>query len=80
MLDGVGANARFSSIVDMVVDADHNVYIAEYRAAGVVRRVAVQVHQQVVMLRQMPLNNATGMTDAERNLLKRWFEAGAPTR
>jgi uncharacterized membrane protein len=48
--------------------------------AASVARHAVQVHQQVVTLRQMPLNNATGMTDAERDLLKRWFEAGASTR
>jgi len=27
----------------------------------------------------MPLNNATQITDAERALVKRWFEAGAPT-
>jgi len=28
----------------------------------------------------MPINNATGITDAERAQIGRWFEAGAPTR
>jgi uncharacterized membrane protein len=36
------------------------------------------VYQQVVVLKAMPLNNATQITDAERALIKRWFEAGAP--
>ena len=41
---------------------------------------AQNVYQQVAVTRQMPLNNATGITDAERALVKRWFEAGAPTQ
>jgi uncharacterized membrane protein len=39
---------------------------------------AAQVYQQAVLARTMPLNNATGITDAERALIGRWFEAGAP--
>ena len=38
---------------------------------------AQAVYQQAVVLKPMPMNNATQMTDAERALLKRWFEAGA---
>ena len=30
------------------------------------------------MLKLMPLNNATQITDDERALVKRWYEAGAP--
>jgi uncharacterized membrane protein len=41
---------------------------------------AQQVYQQAVLLKLMPFNNATGMTEDERALLKRWFEAGAPVR
>ena len=26
----------------------------------------------------MPMNNATQITEAERALIKRWYEAGAP--
>jgi uncharacterized membrane protein len=40
---------------------------------------AQNVYQQVVITRQMPMNNATGLTEDERGLIKRWFEAGAPT-
>ena len=41
---------------------------------------AQQIYQQAVVARTMPLNNATGMTDDERALVRRWFEAGAPER
>ena len=41
---------------------------------------AQAIYQQVVVLKLMPFGNATQMTDAERALIKRWFEAGAPTR
>ena len=40
---------------------------------------AQQVYQQAVVLKIMPMNNATQITDDERAVLKRWFEAGAPT-
>jgi uncharacterized membrane protein len=32
------------------------------------------------VLKQMPLNNATQITDAERELIRRWFQAGAPVQ
>jgi uncharacterized membrane protein len=37
------------------------------------------IYQQVVVTRAMPMNNATGLTEAERQLIKQWFEAGART-
>lgn len=40
---------------------------------------AQQVYQQVVVTKLMPMNNATGITDAERLAVKSWFEAGAKT-
>jgi uncharacterized membrane protein len=40
---------------------------------------AQQVYQQVVITKLMPMNNATGITDAERLAIKGWFEAGAKT-
>ena len=39
---------------------------------------AQAVYQQAVLSRAMPLNNATAITEAERALIRRWFEAGAP--
>jgi uncharacterized membrane protein len=38
---------------------------------------AQAIFQQVVVARAMPLNNATGMTEAERGLIRQWFEDGA---
>ncbi|TSA15781.1 MAG: hypothetical protein D4R79_00170, partial [Comamonadaceae bacterium] len=44
-----------------------------------VKAYAQYVYQQAVVLKLMPMNNATGITDAERLLIKQWFEAGART-
>jgi uncharacterized membrane protein len=38
---------------------------------------AQQVYQQAVVLKLMPLNNATQISDDERALIARWYEAGA---
>jgi uncharacterized membrane protein len=38
---------------------------------------AQNIYQQVVVSKIMPMNNATGMTEAERQLIKQWFETGA---
>jgi len=38
---------------------------------------AQNVYQQAVMTRQMPLNNAPQITEEERQLLGRWYQAGA---
>jgi uncharacterized membrane protein len=38
---------------------------------------AQAVYQQAVVTKVMPLNNATSITDAERGVIKQWFESGA---
>ncbi|MES2978421.1 MAG: urate hydroxylase PuuD [Pseudomonadota bacterium] len=38
---------------------------------------AQNIYQQVVVTKIMPMNNATGITDAERALVGQWFESGA---
>ncbi len=50
-----------------------------FDAADAVRQNAQAIYQQVVVQKLMPMNNATGMTDAERALVRQWFEAGAAT-
>jgi len=45
-----------------------------------VKASAQMIYQQVVVLRQMPMNNATGLTEAERALIGEWFKAGAKTQ
>ena len=44
---------------------------------ALVRQHAQAMYQQVVVTKIMPMNNATGITEAERALIKQWFEAGA---
>jgi uncharacterized membrane protein len=60
----------------------HNAQVQQKGVAlhtgALVRQHAQAIHQQAVLLRTMPLNNATQMTDDERVLLRRWHEAGMP--
>jgi uncharacterized membrane protein len=42
-----------------------------------VKQHALNLYQQVVVTKQMPMNNATGITEDERQLIKRWYEGGA---
>ncbi|MDP2407488.1 urate hydroxylase PuuD [Hydrogenophaga sp.] len=44
-----------------------------------VKQHALMIYQQVVLMKAMPMNNATGLTDAERALFAQWFMDGAPT-
>jgi uncharacterized membrane protein len=48
-------------------------------SADAIRQHALSMYQQVVVTRQMPMNNATGMTEEERALIAAWFKAGAST-
>ena len=43
-----------------------------------IKQNAQALYQQASVLKLMPMNNATQITEDERNLLKRWFDAGAP--
>ena len=42
-----------------------------------VAKNAQNIYQQAVLLKQMPMNNATGITQSERDTLGRWFNSGA---
>ena len=44
-----------------------------------VKQHAQNIYQQVVVTKQMPMSNATAITDAERALVAQWFQAGAST-
>jgi uncharacterized membrane protein len=61
----------------------HNAQLAQKNVAlhtpELLKQHAQTVYQQVAVLRLMPLNNATQITDDERALIKRWFESGSPT-
>jgi len=45
-----------------------------------IKQHALGIYQQAVVTKQMPMNNATGITEAERATIKRWYEAGAALR
>ena len=48
-------------------------------SADAVKQHAQAVYLQSVVAKTMPLNNATQMTEGERELVGRWFQAGART-
>ncbi len=45
---------------------------------ALIRSQAQAVLQQAVILKLMPMNNATQITEDERQLIRRWFESGMP--
>ena len=47
-------------------------------SADEIAKHAQAIYQQTSVLKLMPMNNATQITDDERALVKRWFESGAP--
>ena len=47
--------------------------------ADSVRQHAQAIYQQAVVQKLMPMNNATQMTEDERALIGRWYQAGAAT-
>ena len=47
---------------------------------GILLLLGQQIYQQAAVLKLMPMNNATQITDDERALIQRWFEAGAPAQ
>ena len=59
----------------------HNAQVANKNVAlhepALILAQAQSIYQQTVVLRAMPMNNATQITEDERQLVKRWFEAGA---
>jgi uncharacterized membrane protein len=56
----------------------HNAQVASkgvmLHTPELVQAHAQQIYQQAVVLKAMPMNNATGITDAERLVIRRWFE------
>ena len=59
----------------------HNAQVQQKNVAlhtpELLQQQAQAVYQQTVVLKLMPMNNATAITEAERALIKRWFEGGA---
>ncbi len=74
--------AQVRAVVDQRCVMCHNADLQQKNVAlqtpELLKQHAQQVYQQAAVLKLMPLNNATQITDAERDLIKRWYESGAP--
>lgn len=81
---GPAGYAEVRSILDQRCVACHNAELHQknvaLHTAPLVQQHAQNVFQQAVVLKAMPLNNATGITDAERETIRRWYEGGAAVR
>ena len=73
--------AELRAVLDQRCATCHNAQVqmknVRLDSADAVRQHAQGIYQQVVVLRQMPMNNATGITEDERQLVARWFKGGA---
>lgn len=80
---GTPTFAQVKDILDRRCVPCHNATVQSKNVAlhapDLIKKNAKNAYQQAVVLKIMPLNNATQITDAERATLARWFEAGAPT-
>jgi uncharacterized membrane protein len=74
--------ADVKAVVDQRCTLCHNAQVQQKNVAlhtpELIKQHAQAVYQQAVVLKLMPMNNATQITDAERALIQRWFESGAP--
>ncbi|MBN8509204.1 MAG: urate hydroxylase PuuD [Burkholderiales bacterium] len=75
--------AQVQPVIEQRCAMCHNAQVQQKNVAlhtpELLKQHAQAVYQQASVLKLMPLNNATQITDAERELIKRWYEAGAPT-
>ena len=76
--------ADMRAVVEQRCLVCHNAQMQQKNVAlhtpELLKQQALSVYQQVSVLKLMPMNNATQITDAERDLVRRWWEAGAPVR
>ncbi len=74
--------AQVHTVVQQRCVLCHNAQVQQKNVAlhtpELLRQHAQAVYQQAVVLKLMPLNNATQISEDERALVRRWFEAGAP--
>jgi uncharacterized membrane protein len=74
--------AEVKAVLEQRCAVCHNAVVAQKAVAlhtpELVKQHAQAIYQQAVVLKLMPQNNATQITEAERELIGRWFKAGAP--
>jgi uncharacterized membrane protein len=73
--------AEVQAVVEQRCVLCHNAQVQQKNVAlhtpALIKQHALSVHQQTVVLKVMPMNNATQITDQERGVIQRWFAAGA---
>ncbi len=73
--------AKVKAVIDQRCTMCHNAQVIskniQLHTPELIGRNAQAIYQQAVVLKAMPMNNATQITDAERGLLRQWYEAGA---
>jgi uncharacterized membrane protein len=73
--------AQLRQVLDQRCVLCHNATTSQKNVAlhtdALVSQHAQAIYQQAAVLKLMPLSNATQITEDERSLIKRWFEAGA---
>jgi len=71
--------AQVQAIVEQRCVLCHNAQVVQkniqLHTSGLIEQNAQALYQQTVVLKLMPMNNATGITEDERALLGRWFES-----
>ena len=76
------AFAEVKNVIDQRCAMCHNAQLQnkgiDLHTPELIKQHAQAVYQQAAVLKLMPLNNATQITDDERALIKRWFDTGAP--
>jgi uncharacterized membrane protein len=73
--------AQVQTVIEQRCLMCHNDQVQQKNVAlhtpALLKQHALSVHQQVAVLRLMPMNNATQITEEERQLIARWFLQGA---
>ena len=84
---GAGASFDYQTVAAVLQQRCVQCHGAEVQMKNVRLDSAAQVgpraqliYQQVVQQKLMPMNNATQMTEDERALIARWYQAGAPVQ
>jgi uncharacterized membrane protein len=74
--------AQVKTVIDQRCALCHNAQVQQKNVAlhtpELIKQHAQAVYQQSSVLKLMPMNNATQITDDERDLIRRWYQAGAP--
>jgi uncharacterized membrane protein len=76
--------AQVKAVLDQRCTMCHNAQLQSKNVAlhtpELAKQHALAIYQQAVVQKLMPMNNATQITDDERALLARWYNAGAPVQ